>query len=188
MSRFDFISTPLDGLILVQRKPITDERGFFERFYCMEEFVYAGVTKPIAQINHTLTLARGAVRGLHFQYQPHSETKIISCIKGEVFDVAVDIRKDSPTYLNWHGEILSEHNQRSLVVPEGFAHGFQALTGDCELLYCVTAAYSAQYESIINATDPAIAISWPLPITERSLRDSEQRSIDEMAFEGIQSP
>lgn len=93
MSRFDFITTPLSGLLLVQRKAIEDRRGFLSRFYCADEFRAAGIDKPIAQINYTLTRNRGAVRGLHFQYQPHAETKLVSCLRGEIFDVAVDLRR-----------------------------------------------------------------------------------------------
>ena len=184
MSRFDFISSFLDGVTLIQRKPIEDERGFFTRFYCAEEFVDAGVNEPISQINHSLTRNKGAVRGMHYQIPPHTETKVVSCIKGEIFDVAVDIRKNSPTFLHWHGEILTASNRRSLVIPEGFAHGFQALTEDCEIIYCVTAAYSSENECIINATDPAIAVSWQQPITERSVRDSEQPDINS-TFTGL---
>ncbi len=187
MSRFNIISTPIDGVTVIQRKPIKDERGSFSRLYCAEEFINAGVNKPIAQINHTLTRKKGAVRGLHFQYAPHAETKVVSCLKGEIFDVAVDIRRNSPTYLQWHGEMLSAKNRKSLVVPEGFAHGFQALTDDCEIIYCVTTAYSSEYESIINAIDPLIAIVWPQPITERSERDSEQPLID-ATFTGLSLP
>ncbi len=187
MSRFAFSPTLLNGVTLIQRKPIADERGFFSRFYCAEELIAAGVNKPIAQINHTLTCRKGTVRGLHFQLPPHTETKVVSCLKGEIFDVAVDIRKNSPTFLHWHGEILTAENQTSLVVPEGFAHGFQALTDDCEIIYCVTAAYSAENERIINAIDPAIAISWPQQITERSVRDSEQPYIDS-TFAGLSLP
>ena len=174
MSHFDIITTPIDDVILIQRKPIVDERGSFSRFYCAEEFIAAGINKPIVQINHTLTRQKGVVRGLHFQYAPDTEIKVVSCLKGEIFDVAVDIRQNSPTFLQWHGEVLSAENRKSFVIPEGFAHGFQALTDDCEIIYCVTAAYSSKNESIINAIDPIIAIDWPQPITERSARDIAQ--------------
>lgn len=187
MPHFDIITTLIDGVILIQRKPMVDERGFFSRFYCSEEFIAAGINKPIMQINHTLTHLKGAVRGLHFQYAPDTETKAVSCLKGEIFDVAVDIRQNSPTFLQWHGEVLSAENRKSLVVPEGFAHGFQALTDDCEIIYCVTAAYSAKNESIINAIDPVIAIDWPQPITERSARDITQPNID-ATFIGLPLP
>ena len=144
MSRFDFIQTPLSGLVLVQRKVIEDHRGFFSRFYCAEEFSDVGINKPIAQINHTLTRKKGAVRGLHFQYPPYAETKIVSCLSGKIWDVAVDLRCDSPTFLQWHGEILSADNRTSLLIPEGYAHGFQSLTEDCELIYLHTAAYHSE--------------------------------------------
>lgn len=187
MSRFNITSTLIDDVTVIQRKLIEDERGFFSRFYCVKEFIKAGIKKPIAQINHTLTRKKGTVRGLHFQYAPHTEEKVVSCLKGEIFDVAVDIRQNSPTFLQWHGEVLSAENRKSLVIPEGFAHGFQALTHDSEIIYCVTAAYSSENESIINAIDPLVEIVWPQPITERSERDSDQPYID-VTFTGLSLP
>ena len=105
--RFDFIGTALPGLFSIKRNTVEDDRGFLERMYCAEEYKEVGLEKPVVQINHTLTHKKGALRGLHFQYQPYLETKIVSCLKGEVFDVAVDIRKDSPTFLKWHAESRS---------------------------------------------------------------------------------
>lgn len=171
MSRFEFIPTPLTGLKLVQRKAIEDQRGFLSRFYCAEEFAAAGAGQPLAQINHTLTRKKGAVRGLHFQHPPHAETKLVSCLKGEIFDVAVDLRSGSPTFLQWHGAILSAANRKSLLIPEGYAHGFQALTDDCELIYLHTAAYHPEAEGALNVTDPKLSITWPLPIDDLSGRD-----------------
>jgi dTDP-4-dehydrorhamnose 3,5-epimerase len=139
---FEVVSTPLAGLAVILRKPMRDERGFFERLFCQEELQTAGLTKPIVQINRSLTRKKGTVRGMHFQYPPHSEVKIVSCLKGEIFDVAVDIRSGSATCLRWHGELLSAENNRSMLIPEGFAHGFQTLSDDCELLYLHTAAYA----------------------------------------------
>jgi dTDP-4-dehydrorhamnose 3,5-epimerase len=184
MSRFDFIPTPLTGLKLVQRKAIEDYRGFLSRFYCVEEFAEAGISKPIAQINHTLTRKKGAVRGLHFQYPPHAETKMVSCLKGEIWDVAVDLRRDSPTFLQWHGEILSAANRKSLLIPEGYAHGFQALTEDCELIYLQTAAYHPEAEGALNVADPRLSISWLLPIDDLSERDRNHPFISS-SFQGI---
>ena len=184
MARFDFISTPLAGLTLVQRKAIEDQRGFLSRFYCADEFREAGLNKPIAQINHTLTRNKGAVRGLHFQYPPHAETKLVSCLHGEIFDVAVDLRCGSPTFLHWHGVILSAQNRQSLLIPEGFAHGFQALTGDCELIYLHTAAYCPEAEGAFYVGDPRLGIAWPLAITEISERDRKHKLI-EQGFQGI---
>ncbi len=183
-SRFDFLSTPLPGLTVVQRKPITDDRGFFCRFYCAEAFCEARLHKSIAQINHSFTRKKGAVRGLHFQNPPHAETKIVSCLKGEVFDVAVDLRKNSPTFLHWHAEILSESNQKSLLIPEGFAHGFQTLTEDCELIYLHSESFHPQSEGALNVADPMLEIAWPLALTEISDRDRAHPWIHPN-FEGI---
>lgn len=171
MGRFDFYVTVLPGLQLVQRKPMQDARGFFARFYCADEFRAAGVDKPMVQMNHTLTTHQGAVRGLHFQHSPYAEIKLVSCIAGAVFDVAVDLRAGSPTFLRWHGEVLSAENQRSLLIPEGFAHGFQALTADCELLYLHSATYQPGSEGAVNIIDPSVAIQWPLPVADLSARD-----------------
>ena len=184
MSQFNFISTDLAGLTVVQRNAIEDQRGFLSRFYCAEEFSKAGIIKSIAQINHTLTRTKGAVRGLHFQFPPHAETKLVSCLQGEIFDVVVDLRCDSPTLLHWHGEILSAKNRKSLLIPEGFAHGFQALTENCELIYLHTAAYHPELEGALNATDPRLDIAWPLAVTGISEKDRNHKMI-EQDFAGI---
>ena len=184
MARMDFFNTPLTGLMVVQRKRIEDARGFLSRFYCAEEFRHAGLNKPISQINHTLTRQKGTVRGLHYQKPPHTENKVVSCLGGEIFDVAVDLRKNSPTFLHWHGEVLSAQNQRSLLIPEGFAHGFQALTEDCELIYLHTALYVQEAEAALNVTDTRLEIIWPLAITELSDKDRSYPMITP-DFEGI---
>ena len=171
MNRFDFSKTPLEGLYVAKRKCLEDSRGFLSRLFCAEEFREAGMEASIVQINHTLTKRTGTVRGMHFQYPPYGETKLVGCLAGEIFDVAVDLRKDSPTFLKWHGEILSADNKCSLLIPPGFAHGFQTLTDNCELLYLHTAAYQPEFEAAVNATDPMLAIKWPLTITERSEKD-----------------
>lgn len=184
MARFDFTSTPLSGLTLVQRKVIEDPRGFLSRFYCANEFSEIGLNKSIVQINHTLTRKKGAVRGLHFQSPPHAEAKLVSCLRGEIFDLAVDLRSESATFLQWHGTVLSAHNRQSLLIPEGFAHGFQALTEDCELIYLHTAAYHSEAEGALNVADPQLGIVWPLAITELSERDRGHKLI-EQNFQGI---
>lgn len=184
MARFDFILTPLSGLKLVQRKAIEDHRGFLSRFYCVEEFAEAGINKPIVQINHTLTRKKGAVRGLHFQHPPYAEIKLVSCLKGEIWDVAVDLRSGSPTFLQWHGEILSAANRKSLLIPEGFAHGFQALTDECELIYLHTAAYHSGAEGALNVVDPRLNIAWPSPINDLSERDRHHPFISH-EYQGI---
>ncbi len=183
-NHFEFVATSISGLIVIQRKSIEDNRGFLSRFFCAEEFLKVGLYKPIVQINHTFTKKKGAVRGLHFQYPPHTEAKIINCLKGEIFDVALDIRHASPTFLCWHAEILSADNRKSLLIPEGCAHGFQTLTEDCELMYLHTASYAPGAEGRLNAHDPRLAIKWPLNITEMSSRDLTSSYIDDQ-FEGI---
>lgn len=170
--RFTFTETNLAGLYVIQRKPIGDSRGFFERFFCAEEFRDIELSKTIVQINHTLTSQKGAVRGMHFQYAPYAETKIVSCLKGKILDVAIDIRHGSPTFLQWHGVELSAENFKSLYVPEGFAHGFQDLTDDCEILYLVTAPYASEHEGALHPEDPSVAVHWPLAISQLSDKDS----------------
>ena len=182
--RFDVHATPIAGLFAVERRPQGDARGYLERFHCAEELRSAGLDTPIRQINRTLTRAKGTVRGLHFQYPPHAETKVVSCIAGSVFDVAVDLRKGSPTFLRWHGEVLSADNRRSVVIPEGFAHGFQTLEDDCEMFYLHTADYAADAEGGFDANDARLAIRWPLPATQRSERDARLPKIAS-GWEGI---
>lgn len=171
MSRFDITDLPLSGLKLIQRKPLGDARGFLTRLYCTDELAPAGWRQTIAQVNHTYTARRGTVRGLHYQHPPHAEMKLVSCLRGEIWDVVVDLRTDSPTFLSWHAEILSGANNRSLLIPEGFAHGFQTLTEDVELLYCHSAAYQAKAEGGLNPLDQGLGIDWPLPVSELSERD-----------------
>lgn len=174
--RFDFVDTPLPGLTVVQRKPLGDERGYLERLFCASEFrdlIGAG----IAQINHTRTKRSGTVRGLHFQLPPHAETKLVSCLRGKVFDVAVDLRRGSPTFLRWHSEILSGDNHKTLLVPAGFAHGFQTLSDDCDMLYLHSAAYAPGAERGVSSADPRVAIQWPMPMTEQSPRDARHPAL-----------
>ena len=182
--RFDFIQTPLTGLYLIECKPIRDNRGFFSRFFCADEFKAIGFTDSIQQMNHTLSRQKGTVRGMHFQYPPHTEMKVVNCIKGEIWDVAVDIRKGSPTFLQWYGVHLSADKMNSLCIPEGFAHGFQTLTHDCELLYIHSSSYAPGSEGAINTLDSKLSIAWPIEITEMSQRDREHAMLDEN-FEGI---
>lgn len=184
MNRFTVTDLPLAGLRLVERQRLGDSRGFLSRLFCAEELAAAGWVKPIAQINHTCTARRGTVRGMHFQCPPHAEMKLVSCIRGEVWDVAVDVRAGSPTFLHWHAERLSLDNGRALLIPEGFAHGFQALTDDVGLLYCHSAAYSPSAEAGLNPQDARLAITWPLAITELSARDAGHPLIG-TGFEGV---
>jgi len=178
MSRFSLTTTSLDGLVLVERSRSEDARGFFSRFFCAGELAEAGFHLSISQINHTHTTQKGAVRGLHFQYPPHAEDKVVSCLRGEIFDVAVDLRRGSATYLKWHAEILSAANSKSLLIPQGFAHGFQTLSADCELIYLHSRAYARDAEGALNARDPMLNIVWPLKFTDISDRDAEHSFIN----------
>lgn len=179
MSRLTVTSLPLPELKLVTRAQLGDSRGFFSRLFCAEELHAAGWNEPIAQINHTYTARRGTVRGMHYQREPHAETKLVTCLHGEVWDVAVDLRADSPTYLRWHAERLSVANGNALLIPRGFAHGFQALTDGVELLYCHSEPYVAELEDGIHAEDPKLSIAWPLPVCGLSPRDSGLRFLGE---------
>jgi dTDP-4-dehydrorhamnose 3,5-epimerase len=183
-TRFEFLSTPLIGLWVIKRIPIEDERGFFCRMYCAEEFLNAGLHKSITQVNYAFTRKKGTVRGLHFQYPPRAETKVVNCLRGEIFDIAVDIRQGSPTFLQWHSEVLSATNMKGFLIPEGFSHGFQALTDDCIITYLHTGLYAPGAEGGLNVQDPRLAIPWPLKITGLSNKDLHCTFIDHK-FEGI---
>jgi dTDP-4-dehydrorhamnose 3,5-epimerase len=184
VARFDFTPTPIPGVVLVQRQRVEDSRGFLARLYCADEFRAAGLTTSPAQVNLTMTLRKGCVRGMHFQRPPHAEAKLVSCIRGDVLDVVVDLRRRSPTFLRWHGERISAANQRSLLIPEGCAHGFQALTDGCELLYLHTTRFEPSAEGAVNAVDPRLGIEWPLDITELSDRDRSHPLLD-VGFAGL---
>lgn len=171
--RFDIRETSIPGLTLIQRRPLQDSRGYLERVFCMQELGEIMRGRSIVQINRTLTSRRGTVRGMHYQEPPAAEAKLVSCLRGEVYDVAVDLRESSPTFLQWHAERLSAENRRTLAIPEGFAHGFQTLTDECELLYLHTAAYAPEAERGLDPRDPMLAVDWPLKISELSPRDAK---------------
>lgn len=184
MSNFVVFETPIAGLKVVERKPIHDGRGFLSRIFCINQFRNIGFTKPIIQINQTLTKEKGVVRGMHFQNSPYEEMKLVSCLQGQVWDVAIDLRKNSPTFLQWHAEVLSSENSRALLIPEGFAHGFQTLSKDCELLYLHTNEYHPASEAGLNAKDCRLNINWPLDIADMSERDKSHPFIQEN-FQGV---
>ena len=171
-------ATALQGLIRIERRKMQDARGSFSRLFCADELVEFGWLSSVMQFNISYTQRKGSVRGMHFQYPPHAEMKLVSCIRGAAWDVAVDLRKNSTTYLLWYGIEISAANQLSFLIPQGFAHGFQSLTDDCELLYAHSAAYVPQAEAGVCPTDFALAIDWPLPISEMSDRDKSHPLID----------
>ena len=176
--------TRIAGLVVGETTPHIDDRGAFARLYCERELASFIGQRRIVQINHSRTAAIGAVRGLHYQRPPHAEMKLVRCLKGRVWDVAVDLRHDSPTFLHWHAEELTPANSRMMVIPEGFAHGFQVLEPESELLYLHTAFYEPEAEGGLRHDDPSLAINWPLAVNDLSARDGSHSLID-FNFSGI---
>ena len=169
--RLQIHTTPLADLKWLARKRLGDERGFLQRLFCAKELTSITQGRPIQQINHTHTRAKGTVRGIHFRHAPHDEIKMVSCLKGAILDVAVDLRASSETFLSWHAEELSAENNKALLIPEGFAHGFQVLEKESELLYLHSEQYTPQLEDGLSPMDPRLSIPWPLLIAEMSDRD-----------------
>jgi dTDP-4-dehydrorhamnose 3,5-epimerase len=178
------LETPIAGVSVAVSPVTTDHRGAFSRLYCEREMAPAIADRRIVQINLSRTRAVGAIRGLHFQRPPHAEWKQVRCLKGRVWDVVVDLRAGSPSFLKWHAEELTPENGRSLVIPEGCAHGFQVLDADSELLYLHTAFYAPEAEAGVLYSDPTLAISWPLTISDVSTRDQNHPPITS-DFRGI---
>ena len=184
MSRFNFTKTFLDGVFIVEPKPICDERGYFERYFCAQDFKEIGIRKPIVQINHSKTIGKGSVRGIHYQKPPFCETKIVRCLKGAIYDGAVDLRAESPTFLQYFGIELSEGNSKYLVIPEGFGHAFQALSDEVEILYLTTESFNPESDSALNALDSTINIKWSLEIGTMSQKDRNAPCLD-AGFKGL---
>ncbi|WP_320535200.1 dTDP-4-dehydrorhamnose 3,5-epimerase [Robbsia andropogonis] len=174
----------LPGVFVVEASPFADHRGKFQRVFCDQELQDVIGARSIVQINHSQTASVGAVRGMHYQRAPHAEMKLIRCLKGRVWDVAVDLRAGSPTFLQWHAEELSFDNNKMFVIPEGCAHGFQVLEENSELLYLHTARYTTDAEGGVRYNDPMLQIAWPLPITDTSRRD-ESHPLLSATFPGL---
>jgi dTDP-4-dehydrorhamnose 3,5-epimerase len=172
------------GIWVAEGSIYQDRRGAFSRLFCVEENKSIFNGRSIVQINHSITRATGAVRGLHFQYPPHAELKIVRCLRGRVFDVAVDLRKGSPTFLKWTAIELTPENRSALIIPEGCAHGFQVLEPNSELLYLHTAFYSPSAEGAVPFDDPRIGVDWPLQPTDLSARDLAHPYLND-SFKGI---
>ena len=164
-------TTGVEGAVVAEAQPYTDHRGAFSRLFCERTLAEVVGERHVVQINHSRTSAVGAVRGMHFQHAPHAEMKMVRCLKGRVWDVVVDLRAGSPTFLQWHAEELSPDTARMLVIPEGCAHGFQVLEAESELLYLHTAFYEPAAEGALRFDEPRLGITWPLPITDLSERD-----------------
>ncbi len=167
-----FHETLLPGAWLIDVEPRQDERGLFARGFCVREFQAHGLESQVVQANLSQNVKRGTLRGLHYQRAPFGEVKLVRCIQGAVHDVIVDIRRDSPTYLRWFGVDLTRDSRRMIYVPEGFAHGYQALTDDSEVLYLVTQFYTPDHEAGIRWNDPSIGIRWPIPDPILSPKDA----------------
>ncbi|GAB3035805.1 dTDP-4-dehydrorhamnose 3,5-epimerase [Spirosoma pulveris] len=166
-----FTETPLAGAYVIHLAPRSDNRGWFVRTYDKIELAQIGHTADWVQMNHSQTQQAGAIRGMHFQHPPHAEIKLVRCVVGRVFDVIVDLRAGSPTLGQWFGTELSSTNQAMMYIPKGFAHGFQTLTENCELVYCHSEYYTPASEGAILYNDPWVGINWPMSVTDISDRD-----------------
>lgn len=166
-----FTATPLAGSFVVELARMEDERGFFARSFCREEFLAHGLNPTIMQCNVSWNRLKGTLRGLHYQAAPHEEAKLVRCTRGAVFDVIVDLRLESPTRYRWHAVTLDAQNRLALYVPTGFAHGFQTLESDSELLYQMSEFYKPELARGLRWDDPRLAIAWPLPNPIVSDRD-----------------
>jgi dTDP-4-dehydrorhamnose 3,5-epimerase len=179
-----FEKTNLQGSYIVDIVAANDERGWFARTFDKKEFSEIGFTGEWVQLNHSFTNKKGTIRGMHYQLPPFAEVKLVRCIAGAVFDVIIDLRKNSGTFLHWFGTELSAGNKKMLYIPEGFAHGFQTLTDNCELIYHHSQFYKPGFEAGIKYNDTVINIKWPGEVTHTSKRDEEHVYLADN-FEGI---
>lgn len=168
-----FIEIELAGAYVVEINQIKDERGFFARSWSRPDFEEKGLNANVVQTNVAYNTEMGTLRGMHFQYAPDAETKLVRCTRGRVYDVIVDLRPDSPTRKKWFGIELTEDNYRMLYIPEGFAHGYQTLTDGAELTYATTALYAPHSAAGVRYDDPAFRIKWPLPVSRISEKDAK---------------
>ena len=179
-----FEETKLAGSYIITPEPFVDERGWFARTFCKEEFKQIGFSGEWVQLNHSFTARKGTLRGMHFQLPPFAEIKLVRCIAGRVFDVIIYLRKGSATFLQWFGTELSAANKKMIYIPQGFAHGFETLTDDCELLYHHSQSYQPGHEGGIKYDDETIGIQWPQPVISISERDASHHGLDKN-FEGL---
>jgi dTDP-4-dehydrorhamnose 3,5-epimerase len=180
----EFIKTPFSGLYVIKHKILQDDRGLFSRLFCKNEFSKIGFGKEFIQSNYSFNLTKGTIRGMHFQISPYAEAKLIRCIQGAVYDVAIDIREGSPTYLEYFGIELTSINMYSVLIPEGFAHGFQTLEDNSALLYQHTQFYNAEADSGLRFDDPILNIEWKFPPKLVSPKDKSYKFINNN-FNGI---
>jgi len=185
MGKLEIESTPFNGAYVICTDAFRDDRGVFARWFCNYELKAIMNNEQILNVNFSKTISKGTIRGMHFQYPPNTETKLVRCIRGKILDVIVDIRKGSPTFLQHYSIELSDENMKMLYVPKGFAHGFQSLEDNSEIMYLVTEYYSAKNESGLNPTDKTLNIKWPIEITNISSKDKNRPEID-FNFDGIE--
>lgn len=179
-----FTQMQLPGVFTIALQPFTDHRGSFARTFCMKEFAVHELETLFVQMNHSKTHRKGTIRGMHYQRPPHTEVKLVRCIRGKVLDVVIDLRRQSTTFGQYLAIELSEANELTLYIPRGFAHGFQTLTDDVELLYQHSAYYHPEAELGIHYADPRFNINWPIPISTVSEKDKILTFMDD-AFDGI---
>ena len=176
-----FTRAGFDGVWLIEPEPHKDDRGFFARTYCDQEFTARGLNTQWVQQNHTRTQGVGSVRGMHWQANPKPEIKLVRCLVGRVLDVVVDVRLDSPTFGHWHCVELSADNMRALYISAGFAHGFQCLEESCELFYLMSEFYHADLARGLKCDDPELGITWPFPVIGLSPRDAALPLLQELS-------
>lgn len=178
-----FEETGLKGAFIVELERRVDSRGHFARAFCRREFEEHGLNPEVAQANVARSHKRGTVRGMHFQYPPHAEAKLVRATRGAILDVAVDLRPESPTFLRHVAVELTADNERALYLPERFAHGYQTLEDGAEILYLTSASYAPASEGGLSPLDPRLDISWPVAVTDISAKDSEAKRLDEVEGE-----
>jgi dTDP-4-dehydrorhamnose 3,5-epimerase len=177
-----FIETPLKDSFVIELEKYVDDRGFFARTFCKKEFAEVGLDNEIVQINNSFSKDKATLRGIHYQLPPKAETKIVRCIKGSLWDVMVDLRPESPTFLRWYGTELNEENRKMMFVPKGFGHGFITLTNNTEIFYLVTEFYSPEFERGLRWNDPRIGIDWPLTPQIISDKDNKHPNFNKKIF------
>ncbi len=168
-----FIQTPLFGTWLIELDLLSDERGWFARTFDQQEFEAHGLNPVVVQCNSSFNARRDTLRGMHYQAEPHGESKLVRCVRGAIFDVAVDLRADSPTRCHWHGVELSAENLRAYYIPAGLAHGFQTLSDDCEVVYQMGNAYVPEAARGVRWDDTAFGIEWPEPAGELTISEKD---------------
>lgn len=168
-----YLETPLPGVWLIELDLLEDERGWFARTFDADEFEAHGLAPVGVQCNASFNSKRGTLRGMHYQADPHGEPKLVRCVRGTIFDVAIDLRPDSPTFRAWHGVELSAENRAAFYIPAGLAHGFQTVTDDCEVVYQMGHRYVAEAARGVRWNDPAFGIEWPDPQGERIVSERD---------------